>query len=69
MYRKECQLKNEEKNRMGFSDSGCQRFEKKIKRLRESIEVFEQDRDQGKNWPGDGDREAAALKREVAAQS
>jgi U3 small nucleolar ribonucleoprotein component len=44
-------------------------FEKKIKRLRESIEVFEQDRDQGKNWPGDGEREAAALKREVAAQS
>lgn len=32
-------------------------FEQKIKRLRESIQVFEQERDDGKLWPGDKELE------------
>jgi hypothetical protein len=43
-------------------------LERKVKRLRESIEVFEQNRDQGRSWPGDGELEVAAHKREIAAQ-
>jgi uncharacterized protein YqeY len=42
-------------------------FEKKVKRLKESIEVFEQNRNQGRPWPGDGELEVAARKREIAA--
>lgn len=39
-------------------------FEGKIKRLRESIQVFEQERDGGKPWPGDKELE---VQREMAS--
>jgi hypothetical protein len=38
-------------------------FEKKIKRLKESIQVFEQEREDGKEWPGDKE---LAIHRELA---
>ena len=39
-------------------------LERKIKRLKESIQVFEQDRDAGRPWPGDKELE---VQREMAS--